>query len=77
MMVSLMLSRPVILSIFKRWWTRLQSLKTEEESWSRKGRCSALVLRGATQGFVLVLPLRDVIYTQVSKLDSIKCKQVN
>jgi hypothetical protein len=74
MMVSLMLSRPVILSIFKRWWTRLQSLKTEEESWSRKGRCSALVLRGATQGFMLVLPLRDVIYTQVSKLDSIKCK---
>jgi hypothetical protein len=23
MMVSLMLSRPVILSIFKTWWTRL------------------------------------------------------
>jgi hypothetical protein len=47
-MVSLMLSRPVILSIFKTWWKMLYSLKTEEESWSGKGRCSALDLRGAT-----------------------------
>jgi hypothetical protein len=49
-------------------------LKTEEESWSGKGRCSALDLRGATRGFVLVLPHRDLIFAQVSKLDSPECK---
>jgi hypothetical protein len=50
------------------------SLKTEEESWSRKGRCSVLDLRGATRGFMLVLPHRDLISTQVSKLDSTEYK---
>jgi hypothetical protein len=49
-------------------------LKTEEESWSGKGRCNALDLRGATRGFVLVLPHRDLISTQVSRLDSPECK---
>jgi hypothetical protein len=49
-------------------------LKTEEESWSGKGRCSALDLRGATRGFVLVLPHRDLISAHVSRLDSPECK---
>jgi hypothetical protein len=49
-------------------------LKTEEESWSRKGRCNALDLRGATRGYVLVLPRRDLISAQVSRLDSLECK---
>jgi hypothetical protein len=49
-------------------------LKTEEESWSKKGRCSALDLRGAARGFVLVLPHRDLISTQVSRWDSLECK---
>jgi hypothetical protein len=69
-----MLLRPMILSIFKTWWTRLWSLKTEEGSWSEKGRCSALDLRGATREFMLVLPHRDLISTQVSRLDSTECK---
>jgi hypothetical protein len=41
---------------------------------SEKGRCSALDLRGATQGSVLVLPCRDQISTQVSRLDNLECK---
>jgi NAD-dependent oxidoreductase involved in siderophore biosynthesis len=49
-------------------------LKTEEESWSGKGRCSALDLRAATQGFALVLPRMDLIFTEVSRLDSLECK---
>jgi hypothetical protein len=73
-MVSLMLSRPVILSIFKTWWTRLYSLKPEDESWSGKGRCSALDLRGATRGSVLVLPCRDLLSAQVRRLDNPECK---
>jgi hypothetical protein len=40
----------------------------------KKGRCSALDLRGATQEFMLVLPHRDLISTQVSRLDSTECK---
>jgi hypothetical protein len=49
-------------------------LKTEEESCSGKGRCSALDLRGATRGSMLVLPCRDLISAQVSRLDSRECK---
>jgi hypothetical protein len=49
-------------------------LKTEEEYWSGKGRCNALDLKGAKQGFVLALPCRDLISDQVSKLDSPECK---
>jgi hypothetical protein len=49
-------------------------LKSEEESWSVKGRCSALDLRGATREFVLVLPRMDLTSAQVSRLDSAECK---
>jgi hypothetical protein len=49
-------------------------LKTKEESWSVKGRCSALDLRGATQEFMLVLPRRDLTSTQVSRVGSRECK---
>jgi hypothetical protein len=49
-------------------------LENEEESWSGKGRFDALDLRGATRGFVLVLPRRDLISAQVSRLDSAECK---
>jgi hypothetical protein len=69
-----MLSRPMIVSISKTWWTRLWSLKTKEESWSIKGRCSALDLRGATREFVLVLSRRNLTSAQVSRLDSLECK---
>jgi hypothetical protein len=48
-------------------------MKTEEGSWSGKGRCSKLDLRGATQEFVLVLPCRDLISAQVSRLDITEC----
>jgi hypothetical protein len=49
-------------------------LKVEEGSWSEKGRCSVLDLKGATQEFVWVLPRRGLIFAQVSRLDSIECK---
>jgi hypothetical protein len=49
-------------------------LKTEEGLWREKGRCIALDLRGAIQEFMLVLPHRDLISTQVSRLDSTECK---
>jgi hypothetical protein len=49
-------------------------MKIEEESWSRKGRWSTLDLRRATRGSVLVLPCKDLISAQVSRLDSPECK---
>jgi hypothetical protein len=49
-------------------------LKTEDESWNRKGRCSTLDLSGATRGIMLVLPCKDLIFSQVSRLDSPECK---
>jgi hypothetical protein len=49
-------------------------LKTEEESWSVKGKCSALDLRGARREFVLVLPCRDLTSAQVCRFDSPECK---
>jgi hypothetical protein len=49
-------------------------LKTEEESWSIKGRCSALDLRGATREFMLVLPHRDLISAQVNRVGIRECK---
>jgi hypothetical protein len=49
-------------------------LKTEEGSWSEKGKYNTLGLRGATQEFVLVLSRRDLIFAQVSRLDNTECK---
>jgi hypothetical protein len=36
-------------------------LKTEEESWSSRGRCTTLELKEATRSFVMVLPLRTCL----------------
>jgi hypothetical protein len=49
-------------------------LNTEEESWNAKERCSALDLKEATRGSVLVLPHRDLISAQVSRVVSRECK---
>jgi hypothetical protein len=49
-------------------------LKTEEKLWSGKGICSALELKGATRGFVTVLPNRDLFFTLASQVDSSECK---
>jgi hypothetical protein len=49
-------------------------LKTEEETWSIKGRCSALDLKEAIKGSVLVLPHGDLISAQVSRVGSRECK---
>jgi hypothetical protein len=49
-------------------------MKTEEESWNERERCSALDRKEATRVFVLVIPRRDLISTQVHRLDNTKCK---
>jgi hypothetical protein len=59
---------------FKTWWTKHSSSKTKEESWNAKEKCNTLDLKEATQGSVLVLPRRDLISTQVSRVGSQECK---
>jgi hypothetical protein len=41
-------------------------LKIEEESWSTRGRCSALELKVATTSSIMVLPLKDLSFVLVS-----------
>jgi hypothetical protein len=54
------------LSIFKTWWTRLGSLKTEEELLDERERCSALELKEATRGSVMVLLIKGMCSILVS-----------
>jgi hypothetical protein len=61
-------------SIFRTWWTRLYSLKTEEELWNGRERCSALDHKGATLDSVLVHHHKDVFSDLVSRADSLECK---
>jgi hypothetical protein len=51
-------------------------MKTEEELWSAGGRCSAMELREATRGSMMVLPLKDPSSILVSRSDSQECKLV-
>jgi hypothetical protein len=65
----------VILKNFKAWWTRLESLKTEEESWTARGRCSALEPKEATRSSMMVLHLKDLSFVLVSsKGCDLQCK---
>jgi hypothetical protein len=67
-------SKLMTLPTFKTWWTKHKSWKIEEKSWNAKGRCSTLDLKEATQGSVLVLPRRELISAQVSRVGSRECE---
>jgi hypothetical protein len=49
-------------------------LKTEEELWNERERCSALDHKGATLDFVLVHHHKDLFSDLVSIVDSPECK---
>jgi hypothetical protein len=49
-------------------------LKTEEELWNERERCSTLDHKGATLDFVLVHHHKDLFSVQVSRVDSLECK---
>jgi hypothetical protein len=51
-------------------------LKTEEELWSARGRCSALELRKATRGSVMILLHKDLSFIPGSRSDSPEYKLV-
>jgi hypothetical protein len=50
------------------------SLKTEEESWSENGRCSALDRMEATLDSVLVHHHKDLFSDLVRRVDTRECK---
>jgi hypothetical protein len=66
--------KPVTSPIFKTWWTRLQSLKTEGELWNERERCSALDRKEATLGSVLVHHHEGLCSVLCSRVDSQECK---
>jgi hypothetical protein len=49
-------------------------LKTKEESWSEKERCSALDRKEATLDSMLVHHHKDLFFDLVSRVDSPECK---
>jgi hypothetical protein len=73
-MVLPMRLKPMTSSIFKTWWTRLWSLKAEEELWNERERCSALDCKEATLDSVLVHHHMDLFSVLVSRVDSQECK---
>jgi hypothetical protein len=66
--------KPMTSSIFKTWWTRLYSLKTEGELWNERERCSALDHKEATLGSVLVHHHEDMCSILCSRVDNQECK---
>jgi hypothetical protein len=70
MIVLPMRLKPVTSSIFKTWSTWLYSLKTEEELWNERERCSALDCKEATLDFVFVHHHKDLFSDLVSRVDN-------
>jgi hypothetical protein len=66
--------KPMTSSIFKTWWTRLYSLKTEGELWNERERCSALDHKEATLGSVLVHHHEDLCSILCTRVHSQECK---
>jgi hypothetical protein len=73
-MVLPMCLKPVTSSIFKTWWIRLSCLKTKEELWNERERCSALDHKESTLDSVLVHHHKDLFSDLGNKVDSQECK---